>query len=63
MVYVDGLRWSLRSRVQDLASTIAATKSLIEFRRESLKGQGKKIGDSDKGARDRDKSSQEGQAF
>jgi len=44
-----------RRGVQDLTSEIAAAKSLIEFKRESLKGQEKKTRGSSKGGPDRDK--------
>jgi len=42
--------------VQNLASAIAAVESLIEFNKESSKGQNKKISGSDKGRGDWDKS-------
>jgi len=42
--------------VQDFAFAIAAIESLIKFKRESSKGQGKKTGGSGKGRGDRDKS-------
>jgi len=38
-----------RCVVQDLASAIAATKTLIEFKKESSKGQNKKTSGSSKG--------------
>jgi len=41
--------------MQDLASAIATVELLIGFKREFSKGQGKKIGDNDKGGGDRDK--------
>ena len=46
-----------RRGMQGLASVIAAVESLIEFKRKSSKGQGKKTGGSGKGWGDRDKSS------
>ena len=42
--------------MQDLNSVIATIKSLIEFKRDPSKGQDKKMGNSDKGEGDRDKS-------
>jgi len=42
--------------VQDLASTIASIKSLIEFKREYLKGRGKKTYEESDGEADRNSS-------
>jgi len=42
--------------VQDLASAIATTECLVEFKKGSSKGQGKKIRGSGKGGGHRDKS-------
>jgi len=44
-----------RHGMQDLTFAIATTESLIEFKRQSSKGQGKKTGGSGKGGGDRDK--------
>ena len=58
--FLDGLcGWAKmeleRRGVQDLASAIGAAESLIEFKRDSSKGQGKKAGGNDKGGGDQDK--------
>ena len=44
-----------RREVQDLASAIGAAESLIEFKRDSSKGQGKKAEGNGKGGGDQDK--------
>jgi len=44
-----------RREVQDLASAIGAAESLIEFKRDSSKGQGKKARVNDKGQGEQDK--------
>ena len=45
-----------RLGVLDLTSAIAVVESLIEFKRESSNGQGKKTGGNNKGGGDQDKS-------
>lgn len=42
--------------MQDLASAVAAVESLNEYKRDPLKGQGKKISGGGKGGGGRDKS-------
>ena len=58
--FLDGLEgWAKmglkRCGVQDLAFAIATAESLIEFKKESFKGQSKKTSGSGKGRGDRDK--------
>jgi len=58
--FLDGLcGWAKmeleRCGVQDLTSAVAVAETLIKFKRESSKGQGKKIGGSLKGGRDHNK--------
>ena len=61
--FLDGLRsWAKieleRHGVQDLTSVIAAVESLIEFKRESLKGRDKKNYEGSDSEGDRDNSSE-----
>jgi len=59
MAYVVRTRWSLRGIVYKTLP-LSTAEYLIEFKREPLKGQGKKTGGSDKGGGDKGKSPKKG---